>query len=76
VLVHIVHKPYISLMSFLKPYERDVNFVNNVIITLSNGQMTNIKVEDHDKLCNTQTEHYMTHLKQALTTTATCSDYY
>jgi hypothetical protein len=57
-LVHIVHKTYISLMSFMKPYERDVNFVNNIIITLSDGQMTKIKVEDLDMLFNFCIHHF------------------
>jgi hypothetical protein len=29
---------------------RDIDFVNNVIITLSNEEMTNIKFVDHEKL--------------------------
>ena len=36
----------------MKPYERYVNFVNNVIITLSNEQMIKIKVVDLDDFYN------------------------
>jgi hypothetical protein len=36
--------------SFMKLYERYIDFVNNVIITLSNDKMTNIKFVDHEKL--------------------------
>ena len=37
---NIVNKIYISLLSFMKPYERYVNFVNNVTITLSEEEIT------------------------------------
>ena len=33
----------------MKLQERDVNFVNNVITTISNEQMTKIKVVDLDE---------------------------
>ena len=33
-------------------YQRDVKFVNNVTITLSDEQMTKIKIVDIDELCN------------------------
>jgi hypothetical protein len=36
--------------SFMKLYERHIDFVNNVIITLSNEEMTNIKFLDLEKL--------------------------
>ena len=36
----------------MKPYERYVKFVNNVLITLSDEQMTKIKVLDLDELYN------------------------
>ena len=36
----------------MKPYERDVKFVNNVTITSSDEQMTKIKVVDLEKLGN------------------------
>jgi hypothetical protein len=58
VLVHIVHKTYISLMSFMKPYERYINFVNNVITTLLNRQMNKIKVKDLDELFNFSIHHF------------------
>ena len=35
---------------FMKLYERDIDFVNNIIITLSNEEMTKIKVVDLEKL--------------------------
>ena len=34
----------------MKLYERDIDFVNNIIITLSNEEMTKIKVVDLEKL--------------------------
>ena len=36
----------------MKPYERDVKFVNNVTITSSDEQMTKIKVVHPDELYN------------------------
>jgi hypothetical protein len=36
----------------MKQYEREVNFVNNVTITLSDEQMTKIKVVDLDGFYN------------------------
>ena len=36
----------------MKQYERYVKFVNNVLITLSDKQMTKIKVLDLDELYN------------------------
>jgi hypothetical protein len=36
----------------MKPYERYVKFVNNVLINLSDEQMTKIKVLDLDELYN------------------------
>ena len=36
----------------MKPYERYVKFMNNVLITLSDEQMTKIKVLDLDELHN------------------------
>ena len=55
---NIVHKLYISLivhkfyLSLISLYERYVKFVNNVTITLSDEQMTKIKVIDLDQLYN------------------------
>ena len=36
----------------MKPYERDVKFVNNVTITLSDKEMTKIKTVNQDGLYN------------------------
>jgi hypothetical protein len=36
----------------MKPYDRYVKFMNNVTITLSNEQMTKIKVIDLDDFYN------------------------
>ena len=36
----------------MKLQERDVNFINNVITTLSDEEMTKIKVVDLDKFYN------------------------
>jgi hypothetical protein len=49
---NIVHKIYVSLLQFLKPYKRYVKVMNNVTITLSDEQMTKIKVVDLDAFCN------------------------
>ena len=49
---NIVHKIYISLLYFMKPYETYVKFMNNVTITLSDEQITKIKVVDLDELYN------------------------
>ena len=49
---NIVHKIYISLSEFKKPYERYVKFVNDVPTTLSDEQMSKIKVIDLDKFYN------------------------
>jgi hypothetical protein len=36
----------------MKPYERDVKFVNNVIITFFDEEMTKIKAVDLDEFYN------------------------
>ena len=38
----------------MKPYERYIKFVNNVLITLLDEQMSKIKVLDLDELYNLQ----------------------
>jgi len=43
---------FTHLIQFMKPYERCVIFVNNVITTLSDEEMTNIKVVDLDEFYN------------------------
>ena len=45
---NLIHKFYVSLLQFM----RYVKFVNYVTITLSDEQMTKIKVIDLDELCN------------------------
>jgi hypothetical protein len=42
----------------MKPYEREVKFVNNVTITLSDEQMTKIKVVDLDGFYNFVVEFF------------------
>jgi len=48
---------YVS-SSFMKLYGRDVDFVSNVAITLSNKEMIKIKVIDLEKLYNFIVEHF------------------
>jgi len=48
---------YVS-SSFMKLYGRDVDFVSNVAITLSNKEMIKIKVVDLEKLYNFIVEHF------------------
>ena len=48
---------YVS-SSFMKLYGRDVDFVSNVAITLSNKKMIKIKVVDLEKLYNFIVEHF------------------
>jgi len=48
---------YVS-SSFMKLYGRDVDFVSNVAITLSNKEMIKIKVVDLEKLYNFIAEHF------------------
>jgi uncharacterized protein YhbP (UPF0306 family) len=52
---NIVHKSYISLLKFHKLYKRDVKFVNNVTITLSDEQINFSKdlgwKNNKNKLC-------------------------
>jgi hypothetical protein len=50
--INIVHIFYIFSYSFMKPYEKDVDFVNNVIITFTNEDMTKIKVVDLKEIYN------------------------
>ena len=49
---NIVHKIYISLLYFMKPYERYVKFMNNVTITFLDEEITKIKVVHLDELYN------------------------
>ena len=42
----------------MKPCERYVKFINNVLITLSDEQMTEIKVLDLDELYNFGIHHF------------------
>jgi len=49
---NIVHKIYISLLYFMKPYETYVKFMNNVTMTLSDAQMTKIRVVGLDEFYN------------------------
>ena len=42
----------------LRNYKRDVNFVNNVTVTLSDEKMIKIKVIDLDKLYNFGIHHF------------------
>jgi len=42
----------------MKLYGRDVDFVSNVAITLSNKEMIKIKVVDLEKLYNFIVEHF------------------
>jgi hypothetical protein len=42
----------------MKPYERCVTFMNNVITTLSYEEITNIKVVDLDELFNFGIHHF------------------
>ena len=49
---NIVHKIYLSLLLFMKPYERYVKFVNNFTITFSYEEITKIKVVHLDELYN------------------------
>ena len=49
---NIVHKIYISLLYFMKPYETYVKFMNNVTMTLSDAQMTKIRVVGIDEFYN------------------------
>ena len=44
--------------SFIELYERDVDFVNNVTIALSNKEMIKIKFVDFEKLYNFVVEHF------------------
>ena len=39
-----IHKIYISLLWFMKPYERYVKFMNNITTTLLDEQITKIKI--------------------------------
>ena len=39
-------------------YERDVDFMNNVIVVLSNKEMTKINFVDLEKLCNFVVEKF------------------
>ena len=48
---------YVS-SSFMKLYGRDVDFVSNVAITLSNKEMIKIKIVDLEKLYNFIVEHF------------------
>jgi hypothetical protein len=48
----IVYKSYISLLYFMKQQERYVNFVNSVATTISDEQMTKIKVVHLDEFYN------------------------
>jgi hypothetical protein len=50
VIVTLFTKYIYLSYSFTKPYERYVKFVNNVTITLSNEEMTKIKVVHLDEL--------------------------
>ena len=49
---NIVHKIFVSLLQFMKPYERYVKFMNNITITFSDEEMTKIKVIYIDELYN------------------------
>jgi hypothetical protein len=42
----------------MKPYEKYVTFVNNVITILSDEEITNIKVADLDELFNFGIHHF------------------
>jgi hypothetical protein len=57
-LIYIVHKTYTCLIWFMKPYERCVIFMNNVITTLSDEEMTNIKVVYLYELFNFDIHHF------------------
>jgi len=49
---------YISLL-VSENYMRDIDFVNNVTIALSNEEMTKIKVVHLEKLYNFAVEHFL-----------------
>nr|BAD15782.1 hypothetical protein [Oryza sativa Japonica Group] len=50
--VSITWKAILQVIQFIKPDKRYVNFVNNVTITLSDEEITKIKVLDLDELLN------------------------
>ena len=55
---NIVHKSYISLFYFHETNMRDVDFMNNVIVALSNEEMTKINFVDLEKLYNFVVEKF------------------
>ena len=55
---NIIHKSYISLFDFHETNMRDIDFMNNVIVALSNEEMTKINFVDLEKLYNFVVEKF------------------
>jgi len=58
VIILFTNLIYLS-SSFTKLYERDIDFINNVIIILLNEEIDKIKVIDLEKLYNFIVENFL-----------------